>query len=199
MLSQQSGFLSDYSKLQPDPKDSGLLIYWANEDFLKHSTKFMINPVIVYMGPDQGVDPEDLVKMDQIFNKAISEELTKSGHYEIVTEPGPGVMLLRLAITNVKTTGGKKNAAMKGATTAASVALVPGIGLLVPRLSVGSISVEGEFVDSVSGAPQVEFMATKTGRRYFSGLKQFKSWGDIEAAFKSWAKDFRQRSDAAQS
>jgi len=51
----------------------------------------------------------------------------------------------------------------------------------------------------VSGATQVEFMATKTGRRYFTGLKQFKSWGDIEAAFKSWAKEFRQRLDAAQS
>jgi Protein of unknown function (DUF3313) len=199
ILSQQSGFLSDYSKLQPDPKDSGLLIYWANPDFLKHSTKFMLNPLIVYMDPEQGVDPEDLVKMDQLFIKAITDELTQSGHYEIATEPGPGVMLLRLAITHVQTTGGKKNAAVKGATTAASVALVPGVGLLVPRLSVGSISVEGEFVDSVSGAPQAEFMASKTGRRYFSGLKQFKSWGDIEAAFKSWAKDFRQRLDAAQS
>jgi hypothetical protein len=51
----------------------------------------------------------------------------------------------------------------------------------------------------VSGAPQVEFMNSKTGGRSFSGLKQFKSWGDIEAAFNSWAKDFRQRLDAAQS
>jgi len=197
ILSQQSGFLDDYSKLQPDPKDSGLLIYWANPDVLKHSTKFMFNPLIVYMGPGEGVDPEDLVKMDQFFLKAISDELTKSGHYEIVTEPGPGVILLRIAITNVKTTGGKKNAVVKGAATAASVAVVPGVGLLVPRLSVGSISIEGQAVDSVSGEVQVEFMASKTGRRFFSGLKQFKSWGDIEAAFKSWAKDFRQRLDQA--
>ena len=159
----------------------------------------MFNPVIVYMGPDAGVDPEDLVKMDQLFLKAMSDELAKSGRYEIVTAPGPGVMLLRMAITNVRTTGGKRNAAVTAAKTAASAAVVPGVGLLVPRLSVGSISIEGEFVDSVSGEVQLEFMASKTGRRYFSGLRQFKTWGDIDAAFKAWSKDFRQRLDAAQS
>jgi hypothetical protein len=31
LLSQQSGFLDDYSKLQPDSKDPGLLIHWANK------------------------------------------------------------------------------------------------------------------------------------------------------------------------
>jgi hypothetical protein len=74
---------------------------------------------------------------------------------------------LGLAITHVQATGGKTNSAVKGSTAAASVALVPGAGLLVPRLSVGSISVKGEFVDSVSGALQLEFIASKNGKSSF--------------------------------
>jgi hypothetical protein len=31
ILSQQSGFLSNYSELQPDPKNPDLLIYWKNK------------------------------------------------------------------------------------------------------------------------------------------------------------------------
>ncbi len=38
----------------------------------------------------------------------------------------------------------------------------------------------------------------ESGRRFFSGLKAFQKWGDIDAAFRSWAKNFRQRLDKAQ-
>jgi hypothetical protein len=41
------------------------------------------------------------------------------------------------------------------------------------------------------------FMTSKSGRRFFSGLKAFQKWGDIDAALRSWAKNFRQRLDKA--
>jgi hypothetical protein len=41
------------------------------------------------------------------------------------------------------------------------------------------------------------FMTSKSGRRFFSGLKAFQKWGDIDAAFRRWAKNFRQRLDKA--
>ena len=200
LSSQESGFLGDYSKLQPDPKNADLLIYWKDEYVLKNSSKFILNPVIVYLLPkaqQRGIDPEDLAKLARYFTKAITDELTGSGRYEIVTEPGPGVMVLRVAITNVEPTGGKTNAVVKGAATAASVAVAPGASMLVPRLSVGKVAIEGEMDDSVSGERMVAFMTSKGGRRYFSGLKAYKKWGDIEAAFRSWAKNFRERLDKA--
>jgi hypothetical protein len=40
------------------------------------------------------------------------------------------------------------------------------------------------------------FMTSKSGRRFFSGLKAFQKWGDIDAAFRAWAKNFRRRLDA---
>jgi hypothetical protein len=198
--SQESGFLGDYSKLQPDPKNPDLLIYWKDKSVLKHSSKFILEPVTVYLLPEaqqRGIDPEDLAMLARYFTKAVTDELTKSGRYEIVTEAGPGVMVVRVAITNVEPTGGKKNATLKGAATAASVAVAPGASLLVPRLSVGKVAIEGEIDDSVSGERMVAFMSSKGGRRFFSGLNAYKKWGDIQAAFRSWAKSFRKRLDEA--
>jgi hypothetical protein len=53
LLTQESGFLGDYySKLQPDPDNADLLTYWQNADVLKNSSKFILNPVIVYLLPE---------------------------------------------------------------------------------------------------------------------------------------------------
>ena len=50
-----------------------------------------------------------------------------------MTTPGPDVLDLYVAITNVEPTGGKKNAAVKGAATAATIGVAPGASLLVPQ------------------------------------------------------------------
>jgi Protein of unknown function (DUF3313) len=193
-----SGFLGDYSALAPDAKNGDLLLYVKDRSALKNYRKFMIDPINVYLLPEaqaRAIDADDLERLTQYFRQAVIDELQKSGQYEIVNEPGPGVLELNVAITNVEPTGGKRNAVVTGATTAASVATVPGISLATPRISVGRISIEGEMLDSQSGERLVAFMTSKSGRRWFSGLRQFKKWGDIEAAFRSWAKDFRQRVD----
>ncbi len=192
-----SGFLGDYSGLNPDPKNGDLLIYEKSKDTLKNYRKFIIDPVTVYLLPgteDRGIDPDDLDRLARYFTDAITDQLTEAG-YEVVTDPGPGVAEVSLAITNVEPTGGKKNAALKAGATAASVATVPGVGLLIPRLSVGKVGIEGEMIDSVSGERLVAFVTGKGGRRWFSGLNAYKKWGDIEAAFRTWAKNFRKRLD----
>jgi hypothetical protein len=195
-----SGFLGDYSGLVPDAKNGDLLVYEKDANVLKKYNKFIFDPITIYLLPeaqDRGIDADDLERLAQYFHDAVTDELKKSGRYEIVTTPGPDVLELNVAITNVEPTGGKKNAAVKGAAAAASVAIVPGIGLAVPRLSVGKVSIEGEMLDSTSGERQVAFVTGRGGRRWFSGLSGFKKWADIEAAFRTWAKNFRGRLDEA--
>jgi hypothetical protein len=196
-----SGFLGDYSMLAPDPKNGDLLLYEKEPNVLKKYNKFIFDPVTVYLLPEaqnRGIDPEDLARLAKYFHDAVTDELAKSGRYEIVTTPGPDVLDLDIAITNVEPTGGKKNAAVKGAATAASIAAgATGAGLLVPRLSVGRVGIEGEMSDSVSDERLIAFVTSKGGRRWFSGLNTYKKWGDIEKAFRSWAKEFRERLDEA--
>lgn len=196
-----SGFLGDsYSKLEADPGDGDWLTYFKTKDVLKNSDTFLLEPVKVYLVPEaqqRGIEPEQLDKLSQYFTKAIQDELV-AGRYKLVTEPGPGVMVLRFAITNVQPNGGKKNMAVTGATDAALyVVAPPGASLLVPRLSVGRVSIEGEMVDSASREVDMAFMTSKSGRRFFSGFKAFQKWGDIDAAFRGWAKNFRKRLDKA--
>ena len=126
-----SGFFGDYSSLAPDPKNSGLLLYEKDRSAMKKYDKFIINPITIYLLPearDRGIDPDDLERLAKYFHDALADELTKSGRYQVVTAPGPDVLELNVAITNVEPTGKGKNAAVTGATTAASVATAPGIG-----------------------------------------------------------------------
>jgi hypothetical protein len=52
-------------------------------------------------------------------------------------------------------------------------------------------------LESTSGDRLAAFVTSKGGRRWFSGFNAYKKWGDIEAAFRYWAKDFRKRLDEA--
>jgi hypothetical protein len=196
-----SGFLGDYSKLAPDPKNGDLLLYEKDSNVLKKYHKFIIDPITIYLLPEaqaQGFKADDMDRLAKYFHDAVTDELKKSGRYEVVTNPGPDVLEVNVAITNVEPTGGKENAALKATTTAVSVATVPGVGMVIPRISVGRASIEGEMVDSVSGEQLVAFMTSKAGgRRWFSGLSAYKKWADIEAAFRSWAENFRERLDDA--
>jgi hypothetical protein len=196
-----SGFLGDYSMLVPDAKNGDLLLYEKDPNILKKYSKFIFDPVTIYLLPeaqDRGIDPDDLARLAKYFHDAVTDELAKSGRYEIVTTPGPDVLELKVAITNVEPTGGGKNAAIKGAATAASIATgATGASLLVPRLSVGEVGIEGEMLDSASDERLIAFVTSKDGRRWFAGFNTYKKWGDIESAFRSWAKGFRERLDEA--
>jgi Protein of unknown function (DUF3313) len=202
LYTQESGFLGDlYPKLGPDPGNGDWLTFFKNPDALKNARTFLVEPVQIYFVPGfqkKDIDQADQDKLTNYFTKAITDAL-QAGHYTVATEPGPGVLVLRFAITNVEANGGKVNAVAAGTEAVAAHVLVPvpGASELLPRLNVGKVSIEGEMVDSASGEVQMAFMTSKSGRRFFSGLKAFQKWGDIDAAFKSWAKNFRARLDLA--
>jgi hypothetical protein len=106
-----SGFLGDYSGLAPDPKNGDLLVYEKDPNVLKKYNKFIFDPITIYLLPearDRGIDPDDLERLAQYFHDAVTDELQKSGRYEIVTTPGPDVLELNVAITNVEPNAGKK-------------------------------------------------------------------------------------------
>jgi len=194
-----SGFLGDYSKLVPDPNNGDLFIYRRDATVLNNYHKFIFDPVNIYLLPESrgnAIDADDLYRLAEFFREAVIDEF-KNSKFEFVDDPGPGVLELNFAITDVSPTRGSRNAVVKGAATTASIMTVPGIGLAVPRLSVGRVSIEGEMLDSVSGERVAAFVTSQGGRRWFSGLNRFRTWGDIQRAFRSWARNFRERMDRA--
>jgi hypothetical protein len=99
-LREVSGFLGDYSGLAPDAKNGDLLLYEKDMSILRKYNKFIFDPVTIYLLPEaenRGIDPDDLERLAQYFHQAVTDELTKSGRYEIVTNVGPDVLELNVA------------------------------------------------------------------------------------------------------
>jgi len=198
---QVSGFLGDYSDLQPDPEGMVLLMYLKSENVLGDYTKFIIDPVFVYFQENEegnGFDPEELTRLTDYFRREVAEELRTSDKFRVVFDPGPGVARFRAAITNVNPAGRKANIVVKAVGTGVGMATVPLVGMFTPRVSLGAASVEVEILDSLTQERIAAMVDTrKGGRRFFSMISGLKKWSDVQAAFRSWAKEFHEILDAA--
>ena len=98
-----SGFLQNYAQLKPDPKVDGALRYLNPTKNLKQYDRFIIDPIAVYFAPGAkgaGIDPAKLKELTDYFRSEIVKDLTKN--YRVVSAPGKGVMLLRIAITDLE-------------------------------------------------------------------------------------------------
>lgn len=172
-----TGFLSDYSRLQP----SGKTLRYLPPGALGKYSMFIIDPVEVHFHARvKGIkaNSQDLAHLKQYMYAAVRNAI--SDRYAIVAKPGPRVARVRIAITNIK--------ASKVLQNIIPMAKAAGTGL-------GSASMEAELVDSKTGQQIAAVVETQTGSRLsFDGLSK---WGDAEAVMKGWAQRFRKRLDEA--
>lgn len=145
-----SGFLADYSLLQADPEDATYRHYVAPGFDPAKYRKFIIDkPEIIVNtgGRYQSLDPARLADIEQYYQAVMSAALGQ--HYLVVTEPGPGVARLRVAVVGVV----EVNPPLKPRD------LIPVSALFkVARAAVGKnpqvlrVSIESEALDSETGA-----------------------------------------------
>ncbi len=188
------GFLGDYSQLGEDPESSLFHVFRLRRGVLAEYDSCIIDPVLVFFSDQAGsagFDPSELMTLTVYFREQVREELSKIQGLKIVEEPGPRTARLRLAITGVNASKGWVNAGVKLGVTAAG-----GVGLLIPSLDVGGISMEGEVIDSVSQERLAAFVDSKKGRRMMN-FSSFKKWGDSKKALRKWAKTFRKAVEKA--
>lgn len=175
---EQTGFLSDYSKLERT--DEGQWRYASGK--VSNYSKFYIEPVSDLMNPSNRdkFTAEDIEELKEHFVTKVSEALTKDDGYEVVSEPGPGVASFRLAITEVDASIAALNITIYTKAT--------GAGL-------GGIAAEGELVDSVSGEQIAAAVRWGAGSRVLrAGLSKL---GDAKLVIDRWAEESRKRVDQA--
>ena len=101
----RTGFLKDYSQLEPHPKVDGRFRYInPNIDTSKYN-KFLVDPVAINLskkGREREIDAEEMKKLAKYFRERIVEELSKD--YQIVRRPGPNVIRIRTSISEVDKT-----------------------------------------------------------------------------------------------
>lgn len=188
-----SGFLGDYSQLKARGGEAALLSYVDPQADFRTYTKILLEPVKAYVpGKDSRMaklSKEDRQKLVNYFDAALREQLKKD--FALVEQPGPGVLRLRVAITEAQ-------GSMVALDTVSSV--VP-IGLALSsvkaiatgkHLSVGEIGSECEGLDSVTGKRLFAAEDARVGRKYTFKFDKFNKWHTAEDAFDFWAKQHRE-------
>ena len=176
-----SGFLKDYSVLKVDPEDESLL-WWEKEGVdWKRYKKFMIDPVVVYLHPEaknRQIEPDVLKELTDYFRNTVIEEVQDG--YPIVDMPGPDVLRIRAAITD-----------LIPANPVLNVVTAAGVG--VP-LDMGGAAMEAMFLDSMTNELLGVVVDKKVGIPvdYVEG---FTKWGHAKGALDSWAELLRESLD----
>jgi hypothetical protein len=180
-----SGFLGGptvYKQLKPGPKD-GVKLLWLNpkNDPTKYN-KLMVDSVVFFLADKaqyKGIDPQEMKELADEFNKQILAALKD---WTIVAEPGPGVLRIRIAITNIHPSNPG---------TAAVTSVVPvGIGVSVVKkgasggwVGSGQTATECVVIDTETN----EVLGLAVDQRKAEFEQRFSKWGSANDAFKFWA------------
>jgi hypothetical protein len=193
---QKVGFLGEYYKyLQPGP-EGGAKMRWLEPgvDFSKYN-KIMLDRVTFFFAADsesKDIDPAEMKALEDSCNQQLVNTLKAS--YPIVTEPGPDVVRLRLAITDLK----QSRPLLSACTSVIPISL--GISTLKKATTgswTGSGATSAEFmaIDSMSG----NVIAVAQDEKSAGFTERFTKWGSAEDAFKFWAERIKLFMDQAHS
>ncbi len=164
-----SGFLEDYSQLEPDPDTPAQRSYInPNADFAGYQ-KLIVDPVVVWEGERSkfsGVTPEDLEALTRYFSAALREQLGLE--FQLVEQPGPGTLRLRIAIVGAKRSGASAD----------------------PH-QVEAVSIEVEVLDASSGERLVAAADSRVDEAAPAGSSPKGS--DVRSALDYWAEVARER------
>jgi len=175
----QSGFLKDYKGFVNSSYFPGALADNRNLAKMNNYRKYLIEPVVIYYYTQEKSNvPQDVAQdIAAYFTNEIIKNLQDK--YEVVHVAGPGVLRIRIAITDI--------AASQPLLNIAPSTKLSGMGT-------GGACIEGEAVDSVTGERIAAFVDCRKGNQWdiAGGLDE---WQYAKDACASWARDLRSRFD----
>ena len=207
---QAKGFLSDYSKISKTKDDTGSYEYVdTTVDYSKYN-KLLIDRIKIFFKDDseyKGIDPDELKVLTDYFYEAIKKEVGDA--YPLVTEPGPDVLRLRIAVTDL--VPNKPEASVVSLAVPFLWVADAGSGVAEgdagSTVFTGEATIEFEGLDSVSSQQLVAHIETETGKKYdwakgvtkgVTGyMNAYSKWNYTKTAMDDWAHLLRVRLDAA--
>lgn len=212
-----AGFLSHPDRLQPVPGDSGTYRWVdANANLSKYN-KILLERIQVQLASDaeyKAIDPTELKALTDYFHQSIVKALGNA--YPVVTQPGPGVLRVKITIVDLVPTKPEMSvvALVVPYATVADVASGAAAGGPVGSAPyLGRTGIAAQFIDSQTNRVIAEYADTQVGRKYvvdtskgvgnaittgFSDYaKAYSTWAYAQQAFDGWAQQFRARLDQA--
>jgi len=188
--SSVTGFLGpDAAKLAPGPGGGAALVWVDPAAQWSSYTKIQLMPVEFWAAADSKVSAADQQVLTEYFYNALQTNLSKS--FTLVNQPGPGVLILRVALMDATT-------AVPGLRTVSVIVPQARVLNLAQSLAtdsyafVGSAEAEMKVTDSVSGALLAEAVDQRAGGMGLKGAASFQ-WGDAQNAMDYWAERIPQR------
>jgi hypothetical protein len=195
-----SGFLDDYTALKPDAEREGLLVYTSPDFQPRNYSRFMFTPIEIWADPGseyKGVQPDQLKKITDGLLEVITKEIGDG--YPIVDKPGPGVAIVRLALTNVYLK--KKKVKWQHYTPIGAIS--KGVQKAAGKnVALTTAHLEAELLDSQSGQRLRAGVDLQAGEKLRKQIQKGKkapetTWADVEKTIEFYAKRFRKQLDAA--
>ncbi|HZX17576.1 MAG TPA: DUF3313 domain-containing protein [Pseudomonas sp.] len=187
--SQYSGFLSDYSQLQPAQSASGApVMRWVSPDFKAQNYRsVLVEKPVFYPAPtpSEQVSQKTLDEITSYLQQAMQLEL--AGQYRVVQQADQDTLVLRSAITavNLSAEGLKVYEVVPIALLAAAASTAAGTRDLNTN-----IYVELEAIDGRNSQPMARVVRKGHGLQLENDSTQL-SLKDIKPALDVWAKDAR--------
>ncbi len=189
-----SGFLDDYSRLRPGGPGEVRFVYRDPAARWDAYDKVLFEPVALWRSGRKSLDPvpeRDLLRLAGDLQRAVRRRLGED--WTLVNAPGPGVMRVRLAITQARAT----DAVLDILTTEApSVRRAKANGPVdsQTRAFIEAASIEGEITDAETG----QLLAQGIDRRVDRGpLPADLTWADVDRFFDFWAERICSRLERA--
>ena len=188
---KKSGFLGDYSGLKKGPSGGADWVYMNKGVNFGQYNKVIMDQVTFYLkndAKDKGIQPDDIKELTEAFDNAVRENIGKN--YPLVDQPGPDVMRIRFAITDLV----PNKPGISAVTTVMPIGL--GVSMLKKAVTgkhtgVGETNMELEVLDSVTNQRIAAAIDQHSGGK-LSGMKK---WGSAAEAFKFWTERLKMRLD----
>jgi hypothetical protein len=212
---KEAGFLPDYTRLTQDPDNKDLRTWRLPDAELKKYNKVLLERILVWQKDDaeyKGIDPTELKALVDYFHEAVVKAL--GNDYPVVTEPGPDVMRLKVAITELVPTKPEVSVVVlvvPYATVADLASGAAGKGGAGSAPYLGDAAIEAMGLDSMTNDVLFEYVERKIGKKYDVDMsegagkavtkgysnyfKSYTTWGYTKQAFDYWAQKLRQRLD----
>jgi hypothetical protein len=191
-------FLSDYSKLQatPLPNNAGTDLLYIPSDVFARLAKYnaiMVDEpeVLISANSDyKGAKPTDLEAVAALVRKDVTDAMTAGG-YGVVDSPGPGVLYLKMAVTDLSLKRTKRRLL---AYTPIGFVVKAGVDAtrdMMQKYDIMGATIQAQLSDSASNEVLGELVALRGNNGQRMEFKQ------LEADVKGFASRLRCRLDNA--
>jgi hypothetical protein len=180
---QPSGFLGDYSALEPGRGDQAALLYIdPAADFAGYHS-VAIDPVTIWRGAGTEKVPEaELQALANYLHASLRQNLSQS--FKVAEQPGPGTLRIRTAITEARGVNVPLNVASTVLPLSRLMSEVKNLATGTQAF-VGRAAIEVEVLDGADNSRLVAAVDERTGTKTLRGAGG--TWGDVKEAFDAWA------------